>query len=190
VKSYVLTTVLLAISALGVRAYPAPPEQPATDESIYAEVLATNTEGGPAVLLDQTFPAGRASSLSLTSWLDGRLPELLTDTRKNFKQRNDSGNEKIAGPVARAIMTSSEEIGWTREPDGRDGFWTRFHNRFGPKATLWNVSAVGFSQDHKQALLFAEFGCGELCAAGYFFVLEQDTGTSWRIVKRVRVFEI
>ncbi len=47
--------------------------------------------------------------------------------------------------------------------------------------TIWSLSPVGLSQDGQYAILYAQYYCGPLCAAGDYYLLKRNAERVWEI---------
>ena len=59
--------------------------------------------------------------------------------------------------------------------------WDLLHAHFPEAVGILEFAAPAYSPDHSSALVYFWTGCGNLCATGYMYVLEQS-GDTWKVV--------
>lgn len=64
--------------------------------------------------------------------------------------------------------------------------WKNFREKYGTNR-YYTVSRVGFSPDGQQAIAFASFSCGTLCAEGTYYLLVKEDGR-WRVSEEKNVW--
>jgi hypothetical protein len=74
------------------------------------------------------------------------------------------------------------------EHDETQHYWEAFRKRYGESAVLIGLSAPGFSDDRKQALIYYEAAFDYLGAWGCYCLLKRD-GEHWEIVDESGVWE-
>lgn len=138
-------------------------------------------------LLPQWFP--RATQVVLkaeTVWryvnvdyLRGRVEGAREDTLRDFRRKNlvsvPLEQERIAAPNV-VVVTNPLADGWEA-----------FRERYPDSSGLTELSCVGFSEDHTQALVYVGSSGGGRVGSGWVTLLEWN-GSAWEIQEFVRVW--
>ncbi len=110
-----------------------------------------------------------------------RLPELSEQTFNDFVHKNKEvqklkDNFKIE--LKRTLIKKDEiEDIFT----GGENNWEKFYKRFPDSGGYIGLSRVGFDKQKKQAIVYMEHYCGDLCASGYFLLLKKGK-EGWKVV--------
>jgi hypothetical protein len=157
---------------------------PADDDAVYRAALDTIAEHGKAIVLVDSTSAARVNLRYLP--FDTTL-KIASRTINPFVVAN--AVPKPINPELRTrdtlFFVHQRQVDIGTNPDlvanrSLAVHWADFRRRF-PTASGWyRVSAVGYSQDGSQALVYVERYCGGLCATDSFVLLRQ-TGRTWRI---------
>jgi hypothetical protein len=111
-----------------------------------------------------------------------RLPELSEETFDDFVQKNKEiqklkDNFKIELERTLIKKTEIEQIFKDRENG-----WEKFYKSFPDSGGYIGLSRVGLDKEKKQAVVYMEHNCGDLCASGYFLLLAKGK-EGWEVVK-------
>lgn len=81
------------------------------------------------------------------------------------------------------ISRESLEKNFMKKGDG----WSRFYKDHPDAAGYWDFSAVGYSEDHQEALLYLGHHCGPLCGTGHLVLLERENDI-WVVKNRLALW--
>jgi len=152
------------------------------DAAIYSialrqTVLKGRDESTEVVLYSQTsagLPPGLASS-SYTSPVERQGLDSATEpaTKKDFDARATLQCDLATGiePVGRVTLVTAREKNRIFNPGGT--FWKGFNQKYPHVAGFTLLSAIGFNEQHNQALLYVGNSCNVLCGSGYLVLLEK-----------------
>lgn len=161
------------------------------DATIYSAalrqtVLKGRDDSTQVVLSSQTsagLPPGLASS-SYTSAAERQELDSAAEptTKKDFDAKAslqcDLGTD--IEPVGRVTLLSARDRNRFFNPGGT--FWKGFIQKYPRTAGFTVLSAIGFNDQHKQALVYVGNSCNVLCGTGYFVLLEKKHDR-WAAVK-------
>jgi len=127
------------------------------------------------------------------SWneLRGTLPRLELDTYDSFRSENER-TRRIApldrGAMKLHVLTRAEdaELKAIWNDDARADYWKVFRARYGDAVRI-RLSAPGFGQDRKQALIYYEAAFDDLAAWGSYCLLKRE-GARWEIAEEYCVW--
>lgn len=174
-----------------------PPEHPPARgqdarDSVWAAVLTdlgTRTGARVVLLEDSTvapprFGPGDSTGLSAFGSFVAELPPTLV---ADFLARNAQVSAIEADrlraldvQVPFAVLGRAEQAAAAADP-GAGVF--RFENHPGAHGVV-SLSRVGFSPDHRQALVHLVFQCGPRCGNTALLLLTRDPGGAWRVTRR------
>ncbi len=121
-----------------------------------------------------------------------RLPALRRDTYDSFWSENERARPIAPldrGAMKLHVLTRAEaaELKAIVNDDARADYWDIFRTRYG-NAVRVGLSAPGFSQDRRQALIYYEAGFEWLGAWGSYCLLKRE-GPRWEIAAEYCVWQ-
>jgi hypothetical protein len=161
------------------------------DAAIYSialrqTVLKNRDDSTQVVLYSQTsagLPPGLASS-SYTSPAEREALDSATEpaTKKDFDAKATLQCDLGTGiePVGNVTLITARERNRFFNPGGT--FWKGFNQKYPHAAGFTLLSAIGFNEQHRQALVYVGDSCNVLCGAGYLVLLEKKHD-KWAAVK-------
>jgi hypothetical protein len=128
------------------------------------------------ILADKTVE-GEKGSAGLWGFHSDSRQAPLPQTAENFDAR--ARNACPISPLFKAKssprLVSNDEISKLFKKKG-DG-WKKFYELYPKSSGFWDVSLVGYSDDHLEALVYVGHHCGYLCGTGHLFPLAKENGT-------------
>lgn len=70
---------------------------------------------------------------------------------------------------------------------GKGDGWAKFYKDHPEAGGFWSFSAVGYSKDHQEALVYLGHHCGYLCGTGHLVLLSKEDG-NWVVKNRVMLW--
>ena len=64
-------------------------------------------------------------------------------------------------------------------------YWQRFYTRFPASSGRVSLSRVGFSRDHRYAMMLVDYGCGGRCGGTVYYLLARQ-GNSWHTIREAQ----
>ncbi len=202
--AFCLAALALTVPALGSQkpagsqlpSAAAPCSSTVDDGAIYSAalrqtVLKGRDDSTQVVLYSQT-SAGLPPGLASSSYTSPAERQELTsaaesDTKKDFDTKLtlqcDLGMD--IEPVGRVTLVAAKDRNRFFNPGGT--YWKGFMQRYPHAAGFTLLSAIGFNEQHKQALVYVGNSCGVLCGSGYFVLLEKKHD-KWAAVKTAVVW--
>jgi len=190
---------LAALTLLGAVAVGAPlwaqsTSFPTNDAEVYAAALDTlfgsqlRGTGRRLLVVDSTQPCRRGGACGPSFWnavwrLAGS--DSITVAEFEARSRNPSSLEDLRGGSGRIRLPSVTLVARDFYRDlprtNPDLFWRAFRERF-PATLGWaTLSAVGYGDSGRQAVVYVEHHCGSLCGAGNL-VLLRKTDAGWSVI--------
>jgi hypothetical protein len=111
-----------------------------------------------------------------------KLPGLKLETVDDFNAEMKecvSLTKRLDIPL-KYVFVTDEELKPIFPKDGKGTWWPGFYAKFPGSSGLISFSNVGFDRDVTQALVSTARGCGGLCGAGYYVLLEKEGGV-WKV---------
>ena len=138
------------------------------------------------VITDHTISLLRASHLEKQDWasLKQRLPEELWEIINDFAVKNKEPKQlkdNFKVELKRTLIKKDEIEQMSK---GEENAWKRFYKSFPNSGGYIGFSRIGFDTEKKQAVVYMEHNCHELCASGHFLLLKK-TEEGWRVIKDV-----
>jgi hypothetical protein len=110
-----------------------------------------------------------------------RLPELSEQTFNDFVQKNEDLQklkDNFTIELKRTLIKKDEiERIFKDEEKG----WEKFYKSFPDSGGYIGLSRVGFDKEKKQAIVYMEHYCHDLCASGHFLLLKKGK-EGWEVV--------
>lgn len=131
------------------------------------------------VITDHNITTLRAYPPENLDWR--RLPELLEETFDDFVRKNKEvqklkDNFKIE--LKRTLIKKDEIENIFKD---RENGWEKFYKSFPDSGGYIGLSRVGFDKEKKQAIVYIEHYCHDLCATGHFLLLKKGK-EGWEVV--------
>jgi hypothetical protein len=144
---------------------------------IYSVVL--ESRGKNIVLMKTLMKAGFIKEDEAV--LKRKFPQILEEIFQNFSTANlkdYSFDKEISISKKCFLINEAKNKSYFRK-DG--GGWEQFYQDYPESDGILKFSAIGFSNDKQQALVYASRQCGGLCAEGiYYFLIKQKD--KWVII--------
>jgi hypothetical protein len=115
------------------------------------------------------WPAGFQPAISL------RLRKELVAANRSSIPIECSASKKVKCGTTESILTLG-------------GSWREFYARFPETSGFMRVSNAVMTQDRARALIYLEFGCGQMCASGRLVLLKRN-GPEWVVEQQERLWE-
>jgi hypothetical protein len=119
-------------------------------------------------------------------YLRKEAPSLRVGTINNFRRANVRQAQlalRFHLPLQYQLVPA-EKIGSILK---NVGSWPEYYMQFPGAQGHLALSRIGFSEDGKQALLYASNWCGGKCGTGSYVVMEKH-GSTWKILKEVFIW--
>jgi hypothetical protein len=100
--------------------------------------------------------------------------------RENAEPRTVVAGRNLGLPCVIVTLADFKRILTSNQTD-RMGGWTFFYRRYPDSGGYISMSAVGFDQSHRRALVSMDHSCGILCGGGTYHLLEK-AADGWREV--------
>lgn len=130
---------------------------------------------------------GKPISWKKTSrYLHKEAPTLQIVTLNSFRAANTQPAPFRASfqlPVAYELVDKTE----IETIFKKGGWWTDYYRKYPNSQGFLSLSRVGFSTDGKQAVFYANNGCGGKCGTGTYVVMEK-VDLSWKVVKEILIW--
>lgn len=110
-----------------------------------------------------------------------RLPELSEETFNDFVQKNEDIQKLKDNFTIELQRTLIKKDEIERIFKDREKGWEKFYKSFPDSGGYIGLSRVGFDKEKKQAIMYMEHYCRDLCATGHFLLLKKSK-EGWEVV--------